>query len=83
MLEEVISKSGRMIAEAIESWEEREERREREMMRVHERRLQIEESKAEINRRGYTSLVDAINNLADSVFALANARHTNQQHSSK
>ncbi|PIN22721.1 Transcription factor GT-2 [Handroanthus impetiginosus] len=66
-----ISKSASIIAEAIQSCEEREERRHRELLRVHERRLQIEESKAEINRQGINGLVDAINKLANSILALA------------
>ncbi|KAL3616754.1 hypothetical protein CASFOL_039148 [Castilleja foliolosa] len=66
-----ISKSASTIAEAIQACEERRERRHREIMSVHERRLQIEESKAEINRNGINGLVDAINKLASSIFALA------------
>ncbi|KAI3455852.1 hypothetical protein Pfo_012515 [Paulownia fortunei] len=71
-----ISKSASIIAEAIQSCEEREERRHRELLRLHERRLQIEESKAEINRQGINGLVDAINKLANSILALA--AHKNQ-----
>ncbi|KAL6561874.1 hypothetical protein OROGR_002881 [Orobanche gracilis] len=59
------------IAEAIQSSEEREERRHREVMSVHERRLQIEESKAEMNRQGINGTIDAIHKLAESIFALA------------
>ncbi|GER40987.1 homeodomain-like superfamily protein [Striga asiatica] len=66
-----ISKSASVIAGAIQSCEEREERRHREMMSIHERRLRIEESKAEINRQGINGLVDSINKLANSIFALA------------
>ncbi|KAK6150199.1 hypothetical protein DH2020_017724 [Rehmannia glutinosa] len=73
-----ISKSGRMIAEAIQTCEEREERRHRQVLSVHERRLQIEESKAEINRQGINGLVDAINNLANSILALASHNNNNQ-----
>ncbi|KAL3851567.1 hypothetical protein ACJIZ3_013449 [Penstemon smallii] len=71
-----ISKSGAMIADAIQSCEEREERRHREMLRLHERRLHIEESKAEINRQGINGLVESINKLANSILALAS--HKNQ-----
>lgn len=70
-----ISKSASIIAEAIQSCEEREERRHRELLNLHERRLQIEESKAEINRQGINGLVDSINKLANSILALA-ARST-------
>ncbi|KAI3466912.1 hypothetical protein Pfo_023575 [Paulownia fortunei] len=76
-----ISKSASIIAEAIQSCEEREERRHRQMLSLHERRLQIEESKAEINRQGINGLVDAVNKLANSILALA--AHKNQAPSSK
>ncbi|XP_019256395.1 PREDICTED: uncharacterized protein LOC109234791 [Nicotiana attenuata] len=66
-----ISKSAAIIAEAIQSCEEREERRHRELLTLHERRLQIEESNAEINREGINGLVDSINKLANSILALA------------
>ncbi|CAI9783517.1 unnamed protein product [Fraxinus pennsylvanica] len=71
-----ISHSGSIIAEAIQSREEREERRHMEVLSLHERRLQIEESNAEINRQGINGLVDAINKLANSILALAS--HKNQ-----
>ena len=71
-----ISKSASIIAEAIQASEEREERRQRDLVRLHEKRLKIEESKTEINKRGIDSLVDAINKLANSILALAS--HKNQ-----
>ncbi|KAK4347454.1 hypothetical protein RND71_033793 [Anisodus tanguticus] len=66
-----ISKSAAIIAETIQSCEEREEKRHRELLSCHQRRLQIEESKAEINREGINGLVDSINKLANSILALA------------
>ncbi|XP_060175666.1 trihelix transcription factor ASR3-like [Lycium barbarum] len=66
-----IFKSAAIIAETIQASEEREERRHREMLSLHERRLQIEESKAEINRQGINSLVDSVNRLANSILSLA------------
>lgn len=71
-----ISKSASIIADALQASEEREERRHRELLSLHERRLRIEESKAEISRQGVNGLVDAINKLADSIHALAS--HNNQ-----
>ncbi|XP_051128986.1 uncharacterized protein LOC127249936 [Andrographis paniculata] len=73
-----ISRSASVIAEAIQSGEERQERRHRELLRVQERRLQIEESKAEIHRQGVNGLVDAINKLANSILAFAGNRTTHQ-----
>ncbi|KAH6776282.1 hypothetical protein C2S52_013843 [Perilla frutescens var. hirtella] len=69
-----ISKSASIIAEAIQSCEERERRRHIELLDLHKRRLEIEESKAEINRQGINGLVDAINKLANSMLALAGHR---------
>ncbi|XP_022847715.1 trihelix transcription factor ASR3-like [Olea europaea var. sylvestris] len=70
-----ISQSGSTIAEAIQSSEEREERRHREVLSLHERRLQIEESNAEINRQGINGIVDAINKLANSMLDLASQKN--------
>ncbi|KAM5587218.1 hypothetical protein ABKV19_005919 [Rosa sericea] len=66
-----ISRGASIIAEALQGCEESEERRHREILSLHERRIQIEESKTEINRQGINGLVDAINKLANSIHALA------------
>ncbi|KAF9671708.1 hypothetical protein SADUNF_Sadunf12G0075600 [Salix dunnii] len=71
-----ISKSASIIAEAIQAFDEREERRHIDLLSLHERRLKIEESKTEINRQGINDLVDAINKLANSI--LAPASHKNE-----
>ncbi|KAE8674200.1 RAB isoform 1 [Hibiscus syriacus] len=71
-----ISKSASIIAEAIQASEERVERRHRDLLGFHERRLKIEESKTEISKQGIDGLVDAINKLANSILALAS--HKNQ-----
>ncbi|PON51364.1 Myb-like domain containing protein [Trema orientale] len=70
-----ISKSASIIAEALQACEEREERRHRDLLSLHEKRLKIEESKTEVNRQGINGLVDAINKLANSIQALASDRH--------
>ncbi|KAL6197016.1 hypothetical protein ACLB2K_032629 [Fragaria x ananassa] len=74
-----ISRGASIIAEALQGCEEREERRHREILSMHERRIQIEETKTEINRQGISGLVDAINKLANSIHALAS---NNQSQSS-
>ncbi|KAK4710710.1 hypothetical protein R3W88_005223 [Solanum pinnatisectum] len=66
-----ISKSAAIIVEAIQSCEERGDRRHKELLSLHQRRLQIEESKVEINKKGIKGLVDSINKLANSILALA------------
>ncbi|XP_039009237.1 trihelix transcription factor ASR3-like [Hibiscus syriacus] len=76
-----ISKSASILAEAIRASEEREERRHRDLLSFHERRLKIEESKTEISKQGIDGLVDAINKLANSILALAS--HKNQSSAPK
>nr|XP_010315652.1 trihelix transcription factor ASR3-like [Solanum lycopersicum] len=66
-----IFRSATIIAKTIKASEEGEDRRHNEMLKLHERRLQIEESKAEINRQGINGLVDSINRLANSILSLA------------
>ncbi|TXG48282.1 hypothetical protein EZV62_027576 [Acer yangbiense] len=70
-----ISKSASIIAEALQACEEREERRHRDLVSLHERRLEIEKSKTEINKQGINGLVDAINKLANSILALASNKN--------
>ena len=70
-----ISKSASIIAEAIQASEEREERRHRDLVSLHQKRLEIEESKTEIHKRGIDGLVDAINNLANSILAFASNKN--------
>ncbi|XP_050368829.1 uncharacterized protein LOC126786911 [Argentina anserina] len=71
-----ISRGASIIAEALQGCEEREERRHREILSMHERMIQIEETKTEINRQGISGLVDAINKLANSIQALASNNQT-------
>jgi len=52
-----ISKSASIIAEALQASEEREEKRHRELLSMHERRLRIEESKTEIGKALMGSLM--------------------------
>lgn len=73
-----ISRSASIIAEAIQASEENEDRRHRDLVSLHEKRLQIEQSKTEINQRGIDGLVDAINKLANSIFALASHKNKSQ-----
>ncbi|KAG7593553.1 Myb-like domain [Arabidopsis thaliana x Arabidopsis arenosa] len=75
-----LSRSVSVIANVIRESEERQDRRHKEVMNVQERRLKIEESNVEMNREGMNGLVEAINKLASSIFALASSssRHNNQ-----
>lgn len=77
-----ISRSASVIAQVVRESEERRERRHKEVLMLQERRLKIEESKAEINRQGMSGLVDAINQLTASILALTSSSsstcHNNQ-----
>ncbi|ESQ52183.1 hypothetical protein EUTSA_v10016925mg [Eutrema salsugineum] len=78
-----LSRSASLIAQVIRESDERQERSHKEVVRLQERRLEIEESKAEINRKGMSGVVDAINKLATSIFTLASSSsscHNNQNH---
>ncbi|XWS19944.1 hypothetical protein CRYUN_Cryun31cG0059200 [Craigia yunnanensis] len=55
-----ISKSASIIVEAIQASEEREDRRHIDLVSLHEKRLKIEESKTEINKKGIDGLIDAL-----------------------
>ncbi|KAF9587604.1 hypothetical protein IFM89_004436, partial [Coptis chinensis] len=69
-LDSAISRGATIIAEAIQSCEEKEEKRHREYLSVQERKLKMEESKVENDKEAVSGLVHAINGLATSIFAL-------------
>ncbi|KAJ4981576.1 hypothetical protein NE237_032413 [Protea cynaroides] len=71
-----ISKSASIIAEALQACEEKEEKRHRDLLILQERRLKVEESQIEINREGINGLVDSINKLASSIFALVSDKNS-------
>ncbi|XP_043688390.1 trihelix transcription factor ASR3-like [Telopea speciosissima] len=71
-----ISKSASIIAEALHACEEKEEKRHRDLLSLQERRLKVEESKNEIDREGINGLVDAINKLSSSIFALVSNKNS-------
>ncbi|CAM8927761.1 unnamed protein product [Rhodiola kirilowii] len=68
-----ISKAASKISEAIQASESRSEQRHREMLELNQRRMQLEE----VNIQGTSSLVEAINNLANSILSLAAAAASN------
>ncbi|KAJ8450690.1 hypothetical protein Cgig2_021162 [Carnegiea gigantea] len=69
-----ISRSATMIAEAIQASEDREERRHREIVNLHQTSLRLQESRTEMHRQGLNALTDAINNLANSILHWANSQ---------
>uniref|UniRef100_A0A7N0T7B4 Myb-like domain-containing protein n=1 Tax=Kalanchoe fedtschenkoi TaxID=63787 RepID=A0A7N0T7B4_KALFE len=74
-----ISKGASKISEAIQASESRREERHREMLGLKQRRLQIEEARMEVNRQGMSGLAEAINNLANSIMALAASNNNHGQ----
>ncbi|GAB2214021.1 hypothetical protein Droror1_Dr00018352 [Drosera rotundifolia] len=74
-----IARSASIIVEAIRASEEKQERRHRELLRLHERRLKAEESKVETDRQGVGGLVQAINNLASSILTLVSQQNQPDQ----
>ncbi|XP_010518984.1 PREDICTED: uncharacterized protein LOC104798544 isoform X2 [Tarenaya hassleriana] len=77
---EAISRSAFVIADAIRASEERQDKRHKELVSLQERRLKIEESKAEMNRQSLNGLMDAINKLANSILALASSHDHDHHH---
>nr|XP_043608750.1 trihelix transcription factor ASR3-like [Erigeron canadensis] len=73
-ISEEISTSSSLLIEAIKGFEEREERRHKELYDLHQKRYKLDESKIELERQGFDKLVDAINNLSNSIIAFTSQR---------
>lgn len=69
-----ISKSASMIEKTLMECEENEEKRHKSLLDIEERRLKIEEAKAESSMQAINGLTEAINQLATSIFALVSER---------
>ncbi|XP_031501086.2 trihelix transcription factor ASR3-like [Nymphaea colorata] len=65
-----ISKSASIIADTLLACEEKEEKRQRDLIHLEERRLRIEEANAEVNREGLNGIAGALAKLANSFHAL-------------
>ncbi|CAN6454383.1 unnamed protein product [Victoria cruziana] len=65
-----ISRSASIIADTLLACEENEEKRQRDLIHLEERRLRIEEASAEVNREGFNGLAGALAKLADSFHEL-------------
>ncbi|KAI4313423.1 hypothetical protein L6164_026407 [Bauhinia variegata] len=70
-----IMRSATVLARALQSCEEKKERRHRELMELEHRRLEIEETRNEVNRQGIASLVAAVTNLSGAIQSLISERH--------
>ncbi|KAL5731406.1 hypothetical protein ACHQM5_004137 [Ranunculus cassubicifolius] len=70
-----ISRSASLIADALQSCEQQEERRHREFLNLQERKLKMEESRNESDKETMNGLVHAINGLASSIFSLVSEKN--------
>lgn len=66
-----IAKSTSELAQTLLVCEDKKDRRHRELLGVEERKLHIENTKAELSREGMTGLIAAVNNLANAILSLA------------
>lgn len=73
-LESSIFDGASVIAGALQSCEEKKEKRHRQIMELEERRLRIEETRNEVTRQGVTGLVGAINSLSGAIQSLISDR---------
>ncbi|KAJ1694550.1 hypothetical protein LUZ63_011248 [Rhynchospora breviuscula] len=65
-----VVRSATVITRTLLSCEEKRERRHRELLDLEERRLRLEEQRAEQHHQGFLSLVSAVNNLSGAIHAL-------------
>ncbi|KAK6242412.1 hypothetical protein QUC31_013901 [Theobroma cacao] len=72
-----IMQSASVLAQTLKSCEEKKEKRHQEVMELEQRRLQIEETRNEVNRKGITDLVAAMTNLSGAIQSLI-ANHYDQ-----
>lgn len=72
-----IVRSASVLAQTLKSCEEKKEKRHQELMELEKRRLQIEETRNEVNRKGITDLLAAVTNLSGAIQSLI-ANHYEQ-----
>lgn len=72
-----IMRSASVLAQTLKSCEENKEKRHQQVMELEQRRLQIEETRNEVNRKGITDLVAAMTNLSGAIQSLI-ANHYDQ-----
>ncbi|KVH88215.1 trihelix transcription factor ASR3-like [Cynara cardunculus var. scolymus] len=59
-----------LLSQTLKSYEEKKEKRHRELMELEEQRLRLEETRNEMNRQGIVGLVASINKLSDAIHSL-------------
>lgn len=74
-----IMQSASVLARALRSCEENKEKRHREMIELEQRRIQMEETRNEVHRQGFATLVAAVTNLSGAIQSLINSEHHGQR----
>lgn len=69
-----IKRSTSVLAKTLIECEEKKEKRHQHVIQLEERRLQIEETRNEVNKQGFDGLITAINNLSGAIQSLASNR---------
>ncbi|XVF43511.1 hypothetical protein PTKIN_Ptkin02bG0045500 [Pterospermum kingtungense] len=72
-----IMHSASVLAQTLKNCEEKKEKRHQEVMELEQRRLQIEQTRNEVNGKGITDLVAAVTNLSGAIQSLI-ANHVQQ-----
>ncbi|CAL0316824.1 unnamed protein product [Lupinus luteus] len=67
-----IIKSATMLAQALKTCDEKKEKRHIELMKLEQRRIQVEEARNEVHRQGIATLIAAATNLSGAIQSLIN-----------
>ncbi|OIV89569.1 hypothetical protein TanjilG_19246 [Lupinus angustifolius] len=67
-----IMKSATVLAQALKTCEEKKEKRHIELMKLEQRRIQVEEARNEVHRQGIATLIAAVTNLSGAIQSLIN-----------
>ncbi|ONK71151.1 uncharacterized protein A4U43_C04F5320 [Asparagus officinalis] len=66
-----------MIARTLLSCEEKQEKRHRDLIQLHERRLRLESDRIELNRQGFAGLISAVSSLSSAIHAVSRRDYQN------
>ncbi|EAZ32365.1 hypothetical protein OsJ_16575 [Oryza sativa Japonica Group] len=65
-----VVRSATVVARTLVAFEEKRERRHRELLQLEEPRLRLEEERTEVRRQGFAGLIAAVNSLSSAIQAL-------------
>ncbi|OVA03629.1 hypothetical protein BVC80_1659g17 [Macleaya cordata] len=72
-----IVRSASVLAKTLLECEEKKEKRHQNLIQLEEKRLEIEETRTEVNKQGFAGLIAAVNNLSGAIQALVSNRQNN------